>query len=279
MVAITGIDHLLIDVDDLERARATWHRLGFTMTPRGRHPQWGTGNYCMMFPDSYLELIGVADPKVYAENEARRGRRRTATGLTAIALATADAQAAKEALAENGIAADGPEDLSRLLEAEEGTQEPRFHILHLPEDASPAIPMFLCRHLSPEMVRRPAWLAHDNGATALVSVAIPAADPGSMTEAYQRLLGPGAVTRTDETLTLRIGGTSVLLVRPEDYDSLFPDLHEEGETPPGVVTLRVADVEATARHLAAVKVPFRREPRAVTIAPEDACGVAVVFTA
>ena len=46
-------------------------------------------------------------------------------------------------------------------------------------------------------------------------------------------------------------------------------------TPP----LRVAAVEATARHLAAEKVPFRREPRAVTIAPEDACGVAVVFTA
>ncbi len=279
MAAITGIDHLLIDVDDLERARTTWHRLGFTMTPRGRHPQWGTGNYCMMFADSYLELIGVADPKVYAENEARRGRRRTATGLTAIALATGDAQAAKAALADSGIAADGPKDLSRLLEAEEGTLEPRFHILHLPEGASPAVPMFLCRHLSPEMVRRPAWLEHDNGATALVSVALPVADPRATTEAYQRLLGHGAVTHTDETLTLRIGGTSVLLVRPEDYDSLFPDLHEEGETPPGVITLRVADVDATARHLAAVKVPFRREPRAVTIAPEDACGVAVVFTA
>ena len=279
MPAIAGVDHLLIDVEDLEAARATWCRLGFTMTPRGLHPQWGTGNYCMMFPDSYLELIGIADPKVYAENEARRGRRRTATGLTAIALATDDAQAAKAALDESGIAADGPKDLSRLLEADEGTLEPRFHILHLPADASPAIPMFLCRHLSPDLVRRPAWLVHDNGATALVSVALPAADPGSMTEAYQRLLGPGAVTRTDETLTLRIGGTSVLLVRPEDYDSLFPDLHEEGQTPPGVVTLRVADVEATARHLAAVKVPFRHEPRAVSVAPEDACGVAVVFTA
>ena len=98
MPAITGIDHLLIDVEDLEGARATWHRLGFTMTPRGLHPQWGTGNYCMMFPDSYLELIGIADPQVYAQNEARRGRRRTGTGLSAIALATGDAQAAKTAL-------------------------------------------------------------------------------------------------------------------------------------------------------------------------------------
>ncbi|MDA0219081.1 MAG: VOC family protein [Proteobacteria bacterium] len=279
MPAITGIDHLLIDVEDLEGARATWHRLGFTMTPRGLHPQWGTGNYCMMFADSYLELIGIADPQVYAQNEARRGRRRTGTGLSAIALATGDAQAAKAALAGAGIVADGPKDLSRLLEAQEGTREPRFHILHLPAGASPAIPMFLCRHLSPDLVRRPEWLAHDNGATAIVSLAVPVDDPGATDEAYRRLFGHGAVTRTDETLTLRIGGTSVLLVRPEDYDSLFPDLHEEGQTPPGVVTLRVADVEATARHLAAVKVPFRREPRAVTVAPKDACGVAVVFAA
>lgn len=279
MVPIAGIDHLLIDVDDLEAARATWHRLGFTMTPRGLHPQWGTGNYCMMFADSYLELIGVADPRVYAENEARRGRRRTATGLSAIALATDDADGAKRSLEEAGIAADGPKELSRLLEAEEGTSEPRFHLLHLPEGASPAIPMFLCRHLSPELVRRPDWLVHDNGATALVSLAVPVDDPAATEEAYRRLLGLGAVTRTDQTLTLRIGGTSVLLVRPEDYDSLFPDLHEEGRRPPGVVTLRVADVDATARHLAAVKVPFRREPRAVTVAPEDACGVAVVFAA
>lgn len=279
MVPITGIDHLLIDVDDLEAARATWHRLGFTTTPRGLHPQWGTGNYCMMFAQGYLELIGIADPEVYARNKARRGRARSGTGLSAIALATEDAAAARVALAQAGIDADGPKDLSRLLEHGEGTLEPRFHILHLPEGASPAIPMFLCRHLNPEMVRQPAWLEHDNGATGIASVALPVADPGAMVEAYQRLLGAGATTRTDATVTLRIGGASVLLVRPDDFDSLFPDLHEEGQTPPRVVTVQVADPEATARHLAAVKVPFRREPRAVTVAPEDAGGLALVFAA
>lgn len=277
MAPITCIDHLLIDVEDLEAARAVWHRLGFTMTPLGRHPQWGTGNYCMMFADSYLELIGIADPEVYARTESRRGRRRAGYGLSAVALATGDADAAKAALAESGIAADGPKDLSRLLEAAEGTLEPRFHILHLPEGTSPAIPMFLCRHLSPEMVRRPAWLQHDNGAKGIASLALPVADPGAMVAAYERLFGHGAVTRTDETVALRIGGTSVLLVRPEDFDSLFPDLHDEGETPPVVLTVRVADVEVAARHLAAVKVPFRREPRALSVAPEDAGGVALVF--
>jgi len=279
MPTMTGIDHMLIDVADLEQARATWDRLGFAMTPRGLHPQWGTGNYCMMFPDSYLELIGVADPVVYAQNESRRGRRRSGHGLAAIALATDDADAARAELEEAGIAADGPKDLSRLLEESEGTSEPRFHILHLPEGTSPAIPMFLCRHLSPDLVRRPEWLAHDNGATGIVSVAVPVDDPEAMIGPYERLLGAGAVTRTDNTVVLRIGRTSVLLVHPDDIDSLFPDLHEEGEAPPCVVTVRVADAEVVARHLAAVKVPFRREARSLSVAAEDACGVAVIFTA
>ena len=34
--SITGIDHALIGVRDLEAARTTWIRLGFTVTPRGR---------------------------------------------------------------------------------------------------------------------------------------------------------------------------------------------------------------------------------------------------
>ena len=45
---ITGIDHTLVGVRDLEAARATWTRLGFSVTPRGRHIGWGTGNYCVM---------------------------------------------------------------------------------------------------------------------------------------------------------------------------------------------------------------------------------------
>lgn len=277
--AISGIDHLLIDVADLEAARRAWSRLGFTLTPRGRHPQWGTGNYCMMFPQGYLELIGVVDPEEYARNESRRARRRGGPGLTALALATEDAAASKAELAAASIAADGPKDLSRLLELDSGTVEPRFHLLHLPEGASPALPMFLCRHLTPELVRRPDWLVHDNGARAIASIAVPAEDPPAALPAYERLLGPGAVTMTDEMVVLRIGSASVVLVRPHDMETLFPDVLPEAGPRPAVVTLKVADLEQTAAVLAAGRVPFGREPRAISVAAEDATGVALVFTA
>src|SRR5438067_1608228 len=34
---IAGIDHLIVGVRDLEQARLGWRRLGFTLSPRGRH--------------------------------------------------------------------------------------------------------------------------------------------------------------------------------------------------------------------------------------------------
>ncbi|MGH6929803.1 MAG: VOC family protein, partial [Dongiaceae bacterium] len=60
--AIAGIDHALIGVRDLEAARVAWQRLGFNVTPRGRHIGWGTGNYCIMLERGYIELLGVVDP-------------------------------------------------------------------------------------------------------------------------------------------------------------------------------------------------------------------------
>jgi hypothetical protein len=276
---ITGVDHLLVDSDDLEADRAVWQRLGFTMTPRGRHPQWGTGNYCAMMGQGYLELIGVVDPDEFAANAARRGSRRQGKGLSAIALATDDAQGAKTELTAAGVASDGPKNLSRLLEAEDGTSEPRFDILHLPGEASPAIPMFLCGHRTPHLVRRPGWTEHPNGARALTSIAVPVDDPPAHVDAYAKLLGLGAVTLTDDILTLRVGSSAVILARPGDLATQYPDLlPEPGEGPcPGVVTLAVKDPGLTAEYLSGAKVPIMRDRQSVMVAAEDACGIAMVF--
>jgi len=59
---IAGIDHVIVGVRDLERARVGWTRLGFTLSPRGRHIGQGTANYCIMFASDYVELLGIVDP-------------------------------------------------------------------------------------------------------------------------------------------------------------------------------------------------------------------------
>ncbi len=63
-----GIDHAILGVRDLEAASAQWRRLGFTLTPRGRHVGWGTANYCVMFKSDYLELLGIVDPAKFTND-------------------------------------------------------------------------------------------------------------------------------------------------------------------------------------------------------------------
>lgn len=59
---LTGIDHVLIAVDDLELAVEVYERLGFQVVRGGKHPQMGTHNALVPLADgTYLELVGIWD--------------------------------------------------------------------------------------------------------------------------------------------------------------------------------------------------------------------------
>jgi len=149
---ITGIDHTLVGVRDLETARATWTRLGFTVTPRGRHIGWGTGNYCVMLAEGYVELLGIVDPSQFSNNLDKLLEKRE--GLLGLAFATPDANACRDALEAAGLKPDGPKQLKRDLELPTGTVTPEFRLVFLPPESTPEVSAFVTHHLTPELVRQ-----------------------------------------------------------------------------------------------------------------------------
>lgn len=278
---ITGIDHLLIGARDLEAARDTYVRLGFTITPRGRHIGWSTGNYCIMFPTDYLELIGVVDSGQPASSIKRRIAER-GDGLIGVALATADAEAAFRELGAAGVAPEPVRSLGRALDLPEGTVTPRFSLVQLPPAATPQVPMFLCQHLSPELVRRPAWLVHPNTAVGVRSVIAAVAEPNAVVETCTRLFGVAAVGRTDDMVSVRLGSATILLATPRDIAELHPDLDTTTVQAPALVACAIAvgDLATTMRHLSDHSVAYERDGRAgLVVAPEDAGGVLIEFVA
>lgn len=162
-----GIDHAVIAVRALDAAAADFRAAGFTLTPRGVH-SIGSQNHCIMLGSTYIELLAapVEHPWLdyYRRFLAERG-----DGLAAIALSTDDADAAYAALRAQGVAARAPMDLSRPVQ--DGVA--RFRLVQI--DGTPAV--FVCQHLTRELVWRRERQAHDNGATELVEVSLPAAQP------------------------------------------------------------------------------------------------------
>jgi len=111
---IAGIDHVIIGVRDLERARMGWTRLGFTLTPRGRHLGQETANYCIMFARDYLELLGFVARDDYAHRLETFLRHRE--GAMSVAFRPAgSAEDAAAALSALGLHPSEPRALGRQL--------------------------------------------------------------------------------------------------------------------------------------------------------------------
>lgn len=277
--ALAGLDHPLVGVADLEAARAAWARLGFIPTPRGRHIGWGTANYCIMFPGSYLELLGVVDARQFTaglpDQLATHGE-----GMLRFALGSPDAAAAAARLREGGIAASEPQGLKRLLELPEGDVEPAFTLVHLPDDALPGLPLFLCQHLTPGLLRRPEWLRHPNGVTGISSITAVVDSPAAWFDRYRRIFGSGACTMTDDTLTVQLGNCALILIAPHDLDTMHPDSATADAAPPYYAALRFSclDTDAVEGVLKRNAVDFVTDlDGTVRVAADDANGVIVEF--
>ena len=278
---ITGIDHALIGVRDLEAARDRFRRLGFTVTPRGSHIGWGTANYCIMFPGDYLELLGIADPGKFVNNLdktlAERGE-----GLTGLALATRDAGAAAAALKQNGLKPQDPSPLARNLELPGGTVRPEFTLVHLPPEVTPGLRLFLCQHRTPELLRQPDWLLHPNGARAIASIAVVVERPEALIAPYEALFGAGSTAMTDDTLAVFTGNAAILFVTESDLEVLYPGI-PLGSPPPApwiaALNLVTKDPDRAAAGLSAAGVPFHRHSEdSLQVAPAEACGMLLSFS-
>jgi catechol 2,3-dioxygenase-like lactoylglutathione lyase family enzyme len=270
---VTGIDHVIAAVRDLDRAVATYRRLGFTPTDRGHHPQLGTHNHLFMFGTDYFELIGVEHPG--PDNQRWQTILADREGLAGIALATHDAQAARAALAGQGLNPPAVSHFARPVATVEGPAEARFAAAYVPEAITPAGPMFFCQHFTPDLVWRPEWQHHPNGVTGVIEVMALAANPAATAQAYAPLAPV-------EGTTVHLGHHLLHITSADAVTAWAGGIAPApSHTMPRLagVALRVASLAATAMHLQAASVPYALIGDAIAVGPESACGVIVKFVA
>jgi len=274
---ITGLDHLVVAVRDLDRARDSYSRLGFTVTPRGRHAALKSANHTVMFRnDTYVELLGIEEKRPVNAHYAAFLLKRE--GVAAVALKTADARAAREPLAAAGFPAEEPVDFGRPVELPEGTRDARFTITQIDPDATPGGRVFLCQHHTPDVVWRPDCLEHANGATGLAAFVVAADDPDAVAGAYARLFGAPVVERGSARL-VETGNVPLLVAAPDRLHWAWTSDPAFAAPRPffaGMV-VRVADLEVTQRALQASKFPTVVGNGVLRVNSTGACGAMIAF--
>ena len=128
-----------------------------------------------------------------------------------------------------------PTNLARLLELPESTVEPRFHLVHPREGKAFGFSAFFCKHLTPELLRRSAWLDHPNGATRIAKIETRVPNPAELVPRYRAMFGREAIAETKDGLQVQAGETRLTL--------------RQGLPTIDRLTIGVRDVAATARWL------------------------------
>jgi catechol 2,3-dioxygenase-like lactoylglutathione lyase family enzyme len=278
--AISGIDHVIVAVRDLDRARMGWTQLGFTLSARGRHIGQGTANYCVMFEGDFLELLGIVDPADNVERLAASLARRE--GARAVAFAPAGtAEDARSALLVRGLHPSELRTLGRRMELAEGPVIPRFGLIGLAAEETPGLPdSFICAHLTPELMRRREWLDHPNGAARLKGIHVLVENTAALLEPYDRLFGIQQVTTTDAAVRVHVGRHCILFSTPDDFLTMHPALDLDADFPlPGIVSLELATAHRvrTAEYLDHSRVAFDETPDGSLVVPASEANGAILF--
>lgn len=273
---IKAFDHVLVGVADLEAARQNWERLGFAACPRGRHIGWGTANYCLMFPENYVELIGIVDPAQFTNNLdnflAERGE-----GLLGAAYRSADVEGDVALLRQRGLSVEGPKDLARIIEHPDGELRPRFRLMHFEPESRPGLLAFACQHLTPEMVWQQPWLRHPNGAQRLTRVVAIVEDLEAPAEIGRAWFGDAQIRRGTASVTMNAGDFQLELLHPEMAQTRYKGALAPNFLGPAGFTIAVEDLAACRQLLEAAGVAVMEGATTLVVPPSEANGVVLEF--
>ncbi|EFH86739.1 VOC family protein [Ktedonobacter racemifer] len=309
---LTGIDHIIIGVNDLEKATQTFEQtLGLLASGGGRHPFGGTANRIIVIGDTYLELISVEEAA--EAQQSMLDRLAKGDGYLNFVLGSDDIEADSQAMRARGVSVNGPN--AGALHSAEGRSRGWQRTDVERPDLTQHYP-FLIQHDSTGEERRfrlAGWQhppTHPLGALKVLSTTLVVENLEEATRRFQRIYGLepsiqfGGEHEGWDALLVSFplageensgSGHSFELAMPlptnidpanqqgrlPEVGSLAAYLQRYGESLCRI-TLAVADLPAAMRYLDAHGVIYTAQEQPhplVWIHPTQACGAAIVLTA
>ncbi len=273
MSVVATLDHVVVNTrDNLVGAAELWQRLGFALTPMGRHTL-GSANHLAMFGTDYLELIGAPAARTDLPSM------QWPAGLNGLVFGTEDAARTYVALQAAGVPADPPLDFSRPVEAAGGAPA-SFRTVNLQPGLVASGRVYFCEHRTRALVWRDEWRVHPNGVVGIESATILARDPRVLGDLFADLFGPDAVGGIPGGVRLACALTRVEVVERAAFErhwgpSAFPDMDRAEAM--AALTLRTMSRTKVRAALRQGGVAAREESGRIVVDAADAGGVALAF--
>ena len=285
MSDIDSVNHVGMAVRDLADATRRYEAMGFVLTPFSPHSgAWkpgepvkplGSGNRCVMFQGSYLEILANSDPSVPSTRLA--GYLRHHQGAHIVCFGSERLEAVDERLRTSGVATSGVIPLQREIDTEEGVRTAKFQRVQFAPEDSPEGYIQAARHLTPEYIYQPRYVRHPNACTALSNCYLVVDDVVSYAARYERY----TAVRPDfgsDVATFRFAlGNALTILSPRRALETLPETLRPPIPGIAAVAFRCADLESQRRRLNAAGTYFGEACSKLIVPAELACGVALVF--
>ena len=280
-----GIDHIVLCVENLELCAAFYRRLGFTTTPRARHP-WGTDNCLIQLAGSFIELLTVsrpslisaADPKTFsfgAFNQKFLARRE---GMSMLVFESSDAEADREEFIARGLPPWDNFYFERKAKLPDGSQVPvAFSLAFATDPRMPEAVFFCCQQHAPQYFWKAEYQSHANDADKILEVIMVAESPETYSEFFSKLQNPDCVVIDGSGLTIRTPRGTIRVLTPTEAGKQYGML-DLPESPHFIgYALQAGNLDLVAENLRRNSIPHEKSNQMIRVHPKDAFGVMIEF--
>jgi len=227
---LRGIDHLVLCVNDLKKARSVYEALGFTMTPIAQHP-FGTGNTLVQMDGCFLEVLAVTQPGDITEADGahfsfaafNRDFLKSREGMSMLVLDSTDEVADRSEFLDKGLHVYAPFEFQRLAKQPDGSEHTvGFSLTFISDPSLADLGFFTCKQWRPDLFWKPDYQQHANGALSIDEVFVITPEP-SQGAAFLAAFADGVVEDSGTgVLKVKTARGSLGLYTPHAFEARFP---------------------------------------------------------
>ena len=283
-----GIDHLVLCVNNLDLCASFYRDIGFTTTPRARHP-WGTDNCLIQLSGSFIELLTVSRPSLISENSAKAfsfgafNQKFLAQreGMSMLVFESTDAEADRKEFMARGLPPYEKFYFERKAKLPDGSQVPvAFSLAFATDPRMPEAAFFCCQQHAPQYFWKAEYQSHANNADKIIEVIMVAEAPVAFAEFFSKLQEPDCVVKKGTDLIVQTPRGVIRMLTPANAQKRY-DIGSLSGFPGTPFFLgfaaQVGDLKLVGNYLKKNNIPCVISNRLIRVLPGDAFGVLIEF--